>query len=456
MLFCFLFVDISTRLRPSILAFLFLALSSLAGCSGGSDEAETVRFAVIADPHLYDTDLGLEGKTLKARSAAEIKMIAQGEAVLQEAINRLLETVPQPDFLLIPGDLTVDGEEPGHRKMAAYLYALTDAGVDVWVVPGNHDISNPHAFADTRAGPVSIYSPDAEEFAGIYRDFGYGQAIDRDPHSLSYVAEPAPGLWLFAIDSNRYRENETEPIVGGRIAPPTMEWLLFNLQLAREKNKRVIAMMHHGMVEHLIGQGDFMPDYLIEDWDATGYELAAAGMNVIFTGHYHTQNVTRRNWDDGVSLVEIQTGSLITYPVPFRLVDLDMGDPDAGPMQMDIQSRFIDTLPAGSYPDDYYCCFYDYARTFAENLLQVQAKEELQQRYNMPPIRAGQYAPMLAEAVLAHYAGDESPSFFTLLQAISLANSSDPVLAEIGLILSSLYNDLEPADNDLSLQIDSP
>ncbi len=433
----------------------------LSGCDlsgGGSSsfpEGKSVRFAVVADPHFYDTDLGTEGEAFDAWVNEEIKMIAGGEAILQETIRQILDTEPKPEFLLIPGDLTADGDESSHQKLTEHLYALVDAGVDVWVVPGNHDISNPNAFAYTSQGPVGMYSPDAEQFAEIYRDFGYGRAIKRDPDSLSYIAEPVPGLWLFGIDSNRYRENVNSSIVGGRIAPETMGWLLENMRAARENDKLVIAMMHHGIVEHFLGQGDFMPDFIVQDWDAVGHELAVAGMNMMFTGHYHTQNVTRRDWDDGAYMVEIQTGSLLTYPVPFRIVDLEMGPQGAKWMEMAIESRFVDELPYGTYPDGF-CCFGYYARKFTEHIVFRRAMLELEALYGMEPARAKVYAPLMTEAVMAHFAGDESPSFSTLLRVIRLANDKDPVISEIGLILASLWNDLDPSDNNLLIQIDAP
>ena len=72
------------------------------------------------------------------------------------------------------------------------LGALDAAGVPVLVVPGNHDVLNPRAarFSGDAAEPVAGVAP--EEFAAIHADLGYGEALERDPASLSYVAEPVP------------------------------------------------------------------------------------------------------------------------------------------------------------------------------------------------------------------------------------------------------------------------
>lgn len=419
----------------------------LFGCVNDSgDHRENnapVRFAVFADPHVYDSGLGATGEAFAAYEAKQFKMIAQSEAVFEEALRRLIAMDPRPEFLLVPGDLTKDGAEQSHMRVVESLHRVKDAGIDVYVVPGNHDVSNPHAFGYGAHSAYGVYSPDAAGFVFLYESFGYGAALSRDPHSLSYAAEPAPGLLLLAIDSCRYRESVDTPVVGGKISRETLAWLVSQLETAREDGKMVIAMMHHGIVEHVAGQGAFLPDYLIADWERIGYELAAAGMGVIFTGHYHTQNITGTRWEDGTSLLEIQTGSLVNHPVPFRVVELD-----TRAREISVQSFFIEDIPAGYYPDEY-CCFGEFAYRFAEDAAFEAITRELTARHHLDAHQIDTYAPMLVQAVLDHVSGDENPSTGDVLRALTLASSSDPALFEIGLVLLSLYNDPPPADNRL-------
>jgi len=74
-------------------------------------------------------------------------------------------------------------------------------------VPGNHDIQNAGAasYSGDATTPVPSIAP--ADFSTIYQDFGLGDAISRDPDSLSYVAELVPGLWLLALDSCIYGPN---------------------------------------------------------------------------------------------------------------------------------------------------------------------------------------------------------------------------------------------------------
>jgi len=73
------------------------------------------------------------------------------------------------------------------------------------------------SFQTSPPTPVERVSPSL--FKRIYDEYGYREAIAQDPSSLSYVAEPAPGIWLFAIDSAEYGNNEAlgHPVTAGRI-----------------------------------------------------------------------------------------------------------------------------------------------------------------------------------------------------------------------------------------------
>ena len=82
-----------------------------------------------------------------------------------------------------PGDLTKDGELLSHQKVASLLAPLYDEGIPVVVVPGNHDIENPDGkyFNGSETSPAERTSP--EMFTSIYRNYGYGSAIEHDETS---------------------------------------------------------------------------------------------------------------------------------------------------------------------------------------------------------------------------------------------------------------------------------
>ena len=162
-------------------------------------------FVVITDPHVYDSSLGVTGSAFQAYLDRDRKLLRESVEIFETAVAAAAEEAA--DFVIVCGDMTKDGERVNHLLAAETLGRLTRAGKKVFVVPGNHDVANGEAvrFIGDRTEPVPTVSPEA--FVDIYGDYGYKAALDRDPTSLSYLAEPVPGLWLLAVDSCKWRLN---------------------------------------------------------------------------------------------------------------------------------------------------------------------------------------------------------------------------------------------------------
>lgn len=405
--------------------------------------AHTPRFAVISDPHFYDTDLGISGSAFETYLAHDRKMLRESEAILKAALEKI--KAERPDFLIIPGDLTKDGELSSHTKLSGYLEDLEREGIEVFVVPGNHDINNPHAvsFEGDQMTPVANVSPD--QFAEIYARFGYDQAIFRDPASLSYVAEPVKGVWLFGIDSCRYTNNLTEghPTTGGALSQETLGWIKKRLAEARRRHKTVVGFMHHGVLEHYTGQTQLFSDHVIENWQKVSQTLAGDGMNLIFTGHFHAHDITKKQGVDDL-LYDIETGSLVTYPSPFRMVDLH------GRNAAVVRSFRVDAIDAdtGGIP------FAEYSQTFLYQGLVGLSAYQLQGTFGFSESEAKIEAPHVAQAFMAHYAGDESPDSDTQQRIRDYTSSSDPRYVSLGQALYALWTDLTPRDNSAALALD--
>ncbi len=400
-----------------------------------------LRFAVISDPHLYDTRLGTSGAAFEDYLNQDPKLLRESEAILEAALDRVIEQKAR--FVIIPGDLTKDGELTSHVRMAQHLAKLERHGIQVFVVPGNHDLNNPDAVAycgDTTR-PVPNVGP--RLFRAIYNRFGYGEAIDRDPNSLSYVAEPARDLWLLAIDSTDAQENEElgTPAVGGRLSPLTLDWVLDKLAEAQQRGKRVLAFMHHGVNLNFIPQDQIFTDFLVDDWASVGTVLANAGLKVIFTGHYHSTDAAYPLNATGTpvpTLCDVETASLASYPCAFRNVTLDAEN------RLHIQTERITAIDAdtGGVP------FQTYAENFSRARLPALATQQLMALFNLPEAQAAQIAPFVADVLIAQYAGDEMPSPQTQGVLNAFLGSPEP-LHTLGLILSGMWTDLPPGDNNL-------
>lgn len=402
----------------------------------GADGTRTPRFAVISDLHFYDTSLGTTGSAFEAYLAQDRKMIRQSEAILASALQII--RAKRPDFVIIPGDLTKDGELRSHLKLSKTLRRLTAAGIKVYVCPGNHDVNNPHAFAYSGDAVTAVPGVSPSEFADIYSNFGYREAMDRDPASLSYVVEPVTGLWLFSIDTCKYENQPPKgPETSGAMKPETMGWLLRKLGDARQQGKSVVAFMHHGVTEHYTGQSVAYSDYVIDDWRDISKTLADEGLKLVFTGHFHANDITRTvRDDDGPSLLDVQTGSLVTYPSPIRMVSLH-NDRAA------IHTEYVTSIRfnTGRVP------FPQYSRKYLRDGILAMAELSLMNDFGLTEAEAGIVAPHVADGFMAHYAGDEQMTPQTEAFIGSLLQSGDLTKTYLGMVLGSLWTDLPPADN---------
>ncbi|MFZ1986776.1 MAG: choice-of-anchor I family protein, partial [Desulfatitalea sp.] len=422
-------------IRQALWTITFLLLLCMIAVS-----AQAARFAVIADPHFYDGELGTTGEAFERYLAGDRKMLRESEAILVSALEKI--KAQAPDFLLIAGDLTKDGEMSSHLKLAAHLADLEAAGIEIFVVPGNHDINNPHAVAFEGESTTPVEHVDPELFTDIYAAFGYEQAIARDPNSLSYVAEPVQGVWLFGIDSCRYNDNiaNGHPETGGALSEKSLNWILDKLFEAKIRHKSVVGFMHHGILEHYTGQSQLYADYVIQDWQTLSQTLSAAGLQLLFSGHYHANDITQSDWEEN-RLYGVETGSLVTYPSPYRLVDLH-GRQAAVVRTFHLEAIDYDTGGL-SFPD--------YAREFLrQGLTQIAAYQLTltpdQGGFALSPAEALAAAPFVTQAFMAHYAGDEMPDGATLGQIVGYTGSPDPRYQALGQALGTLWTDLTPAD----------
>jgi hypothetical protein len=457
-------MQLASRLTPSLLfgvrttarRTLFVAacaFTSLLGTTpihasrAGSDcrPDKPVRFAVLSDTHLDDARLGTSGSAFQAYLLENPNLAALSQPILDATLADIIRS--QVDFVIISGDLTKDGEVVNHRLMVRKLEKLERAGIQVFVVPGNHDINNHDAatYSGDIATPIPSASP--QLFRSLYQRFGYGQAIDHAPDSLSYVVEPAPGLWLLALDSVKWAEsaNSPHPLTSGRLTDATMAWALKKLHQAQVRGKQVIAFMHHGVNMHFLAEPGIFPDYLVDNWPMVGAQLAGAGLKVIFTGHYHAQDASFMSIDaegnpQPTTLCDILTSSLVQFPCAYRIAELHR----AG--QLHVQSRRVTKIAAdlGGVP------FQQYAEDFLRDLLPIPVTYQLEMQFGLDAGTAAFLEPYVADALVANYAGDESLSAQTLADLEALPTELD---AFKSLLIYGFWTNLPPGDNTLVVPV---
>lgn len=289
---------------------------------------------VMSDIHVMHPSLLVSGgAAFEEYLESDRKLLQESETILAAMVDSVLEF--RPELVMISGDLTKDGERMSHELVASYLEKITDAGIKVLVVPGNHDVDNPHALIYNGDNTEYAETVTPREFAEIYAGCGYGDAVLRDSASLSYVSEPSEDLAVICIDACRYEDNlfldrgdsADVCVTDGRIKPETLEWIRHAAERERLRGRQVIAMMHHNLVEHFNRQAEIASPYVVADAAAVREEFMKLGIHVVFTGHFHISDIAKGVSDDGTGYVyDIATGSTVTYPCPFRKLTLGAGN----------------------------------------------------------------------------------------------------------------------------------
>ena len=302
---------------------------------------------VMSDIHVMSPELLIkEGSAFDKYLASDRKLLAESKDIYYTMIDTILAR--KPELVLIPGDLTKDGEKLSHQLVAEQLQRLKKAGIQTLVVPGNHDVNNPHAYVFDGDQTRYAETVSDEEFAEIYSDFGYGSKAQRDPQSLSYAIEALKDVVVIGIDACKYDENtfvsqgaeKDVCVTSGRIKPETLEWIEKQAQQARDNGKQVLALMHHNLVEHFNGQASIASPYVVDDAAKVRETLMNAGVHTVFTGHFHIQDIAKDyNETKTDSIYDISTGSTVTYPCPFRLVRLNDDN-----TVMDLQGKLLKSV----------------------------------------------------------------------------------------------------------------
>ena len=396
---------------------------------------QQLKIAVISDIHYLAPSLlkngAANGTAFQTYLNFDPKLLEFSDPILRKVISQLKRE--RPDIVLIPGDLTKDGEKVSHEAVVRILNQL---GTKVFVIPGNHDINNPEAVAYN--GDISNPTPiiQARDFPKIYADFGYRNAISRDANSLSYISQPYRGLWILAIDDCEYYNNTTTALVPGKIKPETMAWILGKLREARQKNITVLSMMHHGILEHFTNQETIDAGYVTNDWQNQADKLMNAGLKVMFTGHYHANDIAMRGSDETNVLYDIETGSLVTPPSPYRLITLTNNE-------LEITTRKITSIncamPGG-------LSFTDYSNAFITAHMDGYFEYVFTNLYGMDPTMASGLAPFFRDGWMAHYAGDE-------LMPDGIMDVIGGLPDPLNGALYSIWTDLTPADNKLHINL---
>ena len=289
------------------LALSGLGLYALASPQKGEDAMPDTMILVATDLHYIAPSLTDHGEYFE-------NMIHRSDGKVMEHIEELTDAFlaevieAAPDALILSGDLSFNGARASHEALAEKLRTVSDAGIPVLVMPGNHDLYRTDAAQFHGDGFTRVPSVTAEEFADIYRDFGFAQAISADSASLSYMAELRPALRVLMLDVN----TEDSP---NRVKPETLAWVEAQLRDAADAGARVVAVSHQNVYKH---NSVIYSGYLIENADELLALYDRYGVLLNLSGHLHCQHIAR----GGTGFAEIATSSLAVSPCQYGVLTL--------------------------------------------------------------------------------------------------------------------------------------
>lgn len=362
---------------------VILVVAILAACVPMMVSADTsaARFGVVSDIHYLAESLKGDGEAWDEFVYDKHKEYNDLDSLLENALDGVERNAVDggENYLLIPGDLTKDGEYESHVALAERLEQFeAETGIPVLVIPGNHDINNSNAatYVNGAEEPARTTSP--EDFREIYADLGYDLADSffvpeegKKGGMLSYAATLG-GYRLICIDSNMYSQDngaeDNEHMTDGRIADGLLEWIVAECEKANEQGLTLIGMQHHNLVPHTNIEEATLWAFVVQNWMEVAETYADAGMHYVFTGHLHANNVAKHVSDNGEAVYDILTPTLSGFPNYYRIVDFVS---DGETTTMDMQSLDIDkyqpvVAPDGTAYEKPFKFTYSFERTFGE------------------------------------------------------------------------------------------
>ena len=307
-----------------------------------------VRIMLVSDPHVMGPGLLIsKGEAWDNAIYFDRKLNDYSQAIYDEAIAIALQE--KPDLFLISGDLTKDGEWLSHQYVVKKLYELKEAGIKAFVIPGNHDMGTAGALYYDGDDSYRADTISTSQFAELYKDFGYGDDMEREPTTLTWCCEPVDGLVLIGIDTGH-----EDGLLNGVLPLATLDWVCERAEKATKAGKRVLVMMHHTLFSHVTNADKFSSTYVLKlgvPNDTGGYNyyvssrirnrLADAGVGVALSGHVHVSDIAKdANRDLTRTIHDICTASCAAYPNPYRMLTLN---DDVTTMR--IETRNISELP---------------------------------------------------------------------------------------------------------------
>ncbi|MBC6316097.1 metallophosphoesterase [Listeria grandensis] len=443
-------------MKKAALACIALLALALTGCTQPTEPSSEPNISPKIQTNqpltIYQaTDIHYLSNTLTDGKQAFKTYLATGDGKQQNYITEITDAfvddvkAQKPDVLVLSGDITNNGEKVSHEEMAEKLDEIEKSGVQTFVIPGNHDILNPYARKFEGDQQVKAESITPKEFASIYHNSGYNEAVMRDDTTLSYLVAPSSDVWLLMVDTSEYENNKRfgAPETNGYISTQTFEWIQKCIDLAKKHDAKLITVTHHNLLDHseLLNKG-----FTIVQNKAAVSLFAKNDIPLNLSGHVHIQDI-RSDTRHGKTIYDVATSSMAMYPQQYGVINYAPNQGlsyktqrvDVEKYAKKINSKDPNLLDFQQYSKDYFGKF-GYTKALGELLLKG--------KYDVDD--ADKMAKTMEQANFAYFTGDKS-----YLQGIEKTPGYALWQAADGEFLTKYIDDIvkNKAKNDLTLEI---
>ncbi len=362
---------------------VFVLIFSFGGCLKKEDP---LRIVTVTDIHFTGKEyFSYEGTFSAANdSNGTGKQVKYVEEIFDAFIAQMLSE--KPDYILITGDIAFDGAKVSHLALKEKLIPLSEAGIRILVLPGNHDITGAaYIFPNGEAEISDSVTP--EEFKEIYSEFGYSDGISYDENSLSYVFDTGKGTWIFMLDTNLIYGASL-----GQLSAETLEWLENELALCKESGNIPVFAGHHSVLSH---NPRFDFNYKLGNGSEVSELITEYGGNLYLCGHLHTQHFVQTE-----NLTDIVTGGFCVYPHRYGSIEISSEGWKYEAKVTDVAGYAAEA----GIEDENLLEYADYGYNFFYDSAYVQAKESIYSVIEDPEL-AEKYSVFSAKLNVAYFGG---------------------------------------------------
>ncbi len=272
---------------------------------------KNINFYLLTDTHYFEPSLGASGKAYDEYMKREQYFMAESSDIVKATFEKLAED-KSTELVIIPGDLTKNGEIESHKSFIKELYKLKETGKRIYVITAGHDFGEKsRAFVGDEC--VEVEGTPFEIIPDLYRDFGYADALAVDSRTLSYVAEVEKGIRMLAINCDSPGKQK------GSIDDGLYGWMKNQLDKAKAVSCSVFAICHYPVIPS-VPVFDLVGDAKLRDWRKAASFLADNGVEFILTGHMHIQSINEFVSENGNKIYDICTSCLVGSPAKYRKI----------------------------------------------------------------------------------------------------------------------------------------